>query len=1282
MTANLNSGTCRESRIPAALDIDLMYEDNLSIKKKPFSVEERSLADLFQFAQKYSGHLLFYDSSDRIAGDWTPFFKGEPKQIADFVKDPQAFMPEPFTLDETKAKDEAHRQKILQIRELSKPHLALFLSFLKMLRHPQKQFCDLTARHLNFCYREILQLKNKTENPDKVLLAFEAAPEIEKHLLPKGTLVLAGKDKLGKALHYSLQEDIIVSRAKLKDLRTLAVDKQYTDLKTLHLQIGKTEKGFEAILQQALGYPKQGDSLPPYPYPNGKPATISVLEKIYSDIQSISVITDTISIFINQLYMTIEDFSYLIATYKKPKPTDKDWQKVYEILEQAFKNKNLNARYLELKQKREKQGFIKMLEFALGWPDSGNPLPPMPKDCDKDIKILYQKLKQSYAIEQDSIYARYVRKYLNMKIGDFIAIMEVYNKAETKGKAKESDWKNVYETLEKARAQKRGYQYPKVGKTELKNIYAKSDIKDEKALKLFKTFGEYNDKDGKKDGKAEKLEQTRDHSLFFLPGFRLSSPLLFLKQGERTITIQLSFKKETYKKERLEEILQKDGNPFDIYISAENQWQKIDNYQLSANKEGISVKLSFDEEFPPISPIEGYAYPCVKFFTKNLGETYHFIKTLVPEKVDISANVKGLKDIKIRNDEGRIPSNFLFMPFGSEPHSGSAFYLSEDEIASRKLDSLSLNITWLPDISLNLKERYKKYIDSGIVSARDVSKDPFKVQLSLFSKKKLKKVDTEKELFSDLDLNKQTTLTFNDLGKTALYERSENKLSDRDDPIDMPGYFKLVLQNDFMHSIYPLVTQVISKIARTEDPIVYQPYTPVIQTISLDYQASASIDLAKVAENNQLEQSTYEQSTYPDKIDQIHPFGHLAIKPLKTDQPGNITLFQDYDYEGALFIGLSSVKPPEDVSLLFQFAAGTADSEQTQPEVNWTYLSDKGWEKFTNEQILSDSTMNMLHSGILKFSIPENASVNNTIMPQGMHWIRGIVPKNRKSFYQTLDIRAQAVSAVFKNMDNELSHLKSLLPPHSIKEPAKNDPAIVRLSQPYSSFGGRPEEDNRLFHTRVSERLRHKNRAISPWDYERIVLENFPEIYRVKCLNNSDIKKLPDYDPKTGIAKMEIVVIPDVSSYIPFIPLEPKAPSYLLEKIEALLQKLSSPLISIKVKNPRYQHLKYKIKVCFKKGYARGYYLNVMNEDIKRFLSPWAYGAQYQGSLSFGSEVYNSSIIHYLEKKEYIDYLAEVKFYEPYQDKEHKVSDSTVAELSFPDSVLVSASQHELEPII
>ena len=52
------------------------------------------------------------------------------------------------------------------------------------------------------------------------------------------------------------------------------------------------------------------------------------------------------------------------------------------------------------------------------------------------------------------------------------------------------------------------------------------------------------------------------------------------------------------------------------------------------------------------------------------------------------------------------------------------------------------------------------------------------------------------------------------------------------------------------------------------------------------------------------------------------------------------------------------------------------------------------------------------------------------------------------------------------------------------------------------SIGGRLTDTDPLFYQRSSERLRHKEKSISIWDYETLILDNFPEVFRVKCLNH------------------------------------------------------------------------------------------------------------------------------------------------------------------------------------
>jgi len=56
--------------------------------------------------------------------------------------------------------------------------------------------------------------------------------------------------------------------------------------------------------------------------------------------------------------------------------------------------------------------------------------------------------------------------------------------------------------------------------------------------------------------------------------------------------------------------------------------------------------------------------------------------------------VEGVKNLILQNDSAVLNPNKPFNPFGSQPVVGSAFYIGSKEIFSKKVDLLTLNITW------------------------------------------------------------------------------------------------------------------------------------------------------------------------------------------------------------------------------------------------------------------------------------------------------------------------------------------------------------------------------------------------------------------------------------------------------------------------------------------------------------------------------------------------------------------------------------------------------------
>jgi hypothetical protein len=104
------------------------------------------------------------------------------------------------------------------------PHFALIITFVKLFGIAQDDLNRYTQRHLDFYYKDTLQLTNKKAEADLVHLLFELQKPVPKHLLKKDTLFKGGKDSItGKELTYSLTEDIVINKATVEKIQSIQV---------------------------------------------------------------------------------------------------------------------------------------------------------------------------------------------------------------------------------------------------------------------------------------------------------------------------------------------------------------------------------------------------------------------------------------------------------------------------------------------------------------------------------------------------------------------------------------------------------------------------------------------------------------------------------------------------------------------------------------------------------------------------------------------------------------------------------------------------------------------------------------------------------------------------------------------------------------------------------------------------------------------------------------------------------------------------------------------------
>lgn len=366
------------------------------------------------------------------------------------------------------------------------------------------------------------------------------------------------------------------------------------------------------------------------------------------------------------------------------------------------------------------------------------------------------------------------------------------------------------------------------------------------------------------------------------------------------------------------------------------------------------------------------------------------------------------------------------------------------------------------------------------------------------------------------------------------------------------------------------------------------PYLPQAETVEVDYQA----DVTTLPDADQPPDLTFYHLT---------PFG--GYEQVAVDDSG-ASLLPRFDNPGNLYLGLSPFMRAQDLTLLFQMAnprpGGMADE---LPPVTWSYLSHNAWNALTPAQVLSDGTNGMQNTGIVALRLPAIPGTGTVLAPT-QRWLRASVAGAPDLFPQTVAVTPQALLASRFQDGEQGAPYSEPVPAGAITGALQDLGDIATVAQPMPSFGGRPAQDARAFEIGSGERLRHKDRAVLAWDYERLVLERFPSIWKVKAL--------PAHDASVGRVPGSTLVVVVPGPEFPQIsdPTVPAAPGEVLNQIAAYLRERASPFAAILVDNPLYVRLTVDATVVFADGQQPGEAIGRLNDDLVQYLSPWFYDAE------------------------------------------------------------------------
>lgn len=773
-------------------------------------------------------------------------------------------------------------------------------------------------------------------------------------------------------------------------------------------------------------------------------------------------------------------------------------------------------------------------------------------------------------------------------------------------------------------------------------------------------------------------------------GFAIASPILSLKEGIRNIEITFTFK-NTINNDDYQNII----NYTSIYLTTQKKWYEVTeisesldvkagtNFETSFDLNIMKIAFQLDESVDAITNYNTKVYgeefnselPIAKFvFKTEEEEGYELYKSLAQNKLEsitINIDVQNIKGVTLENDNSTINAVKPFYPFTTIPVVGSNFYIKFEEAFIKKWETIDATITW-KNKPTNFVDHYKAYKSTslnsisitefndnllgtdnafkpagGIVSNNDY----FKYDLAILSNNVWSNISANQSIFTSSNLNTTTLSASN----SDTYNTEKN------------GQLKMTLKTSFLHSLYPKIYALALATENKHIILPNEPYTPLVESITFNYAATETTNFIQTGLNSLEETYTENQA----KLFHIHPFGYSEEHSFLKSELDFVTntnsyLVPTYCIGGELFIGLENTAELEQVTLLLQVLEGSENpltpSFTGKQKVEWSILGNNEWKILEYADILLNETDNLLQSGLFKFNLPKEATKDNTTLPKNYIWLKAKMHKKYDVVCKIIGIHSQVVQATFEDNSNDLTHLKTGLEANTISKLIQRISTVKSVAQPYNSFDYKPEESDEDYYRRTSERLRHKNRAITMWDYEHIILQEFPELYKVKCLNHTSETSYQNPGNVT------LVVIPDTVNKNVFDIYQPRVSTATLNKVKDHITQLNSMHCTVFVINPNYEEVQVNLKVKFGLGYDENFYSQELNTDITKFLSPWAFDAEIP--ITFGVSIHISSLINYIEKLGYVDYLQDVKLLK------NGAPSNKVVTPSNPKSILVSAKEH------
>lgn len=687
------------------------------------------------------------------------------------------------------------------------------------------------------------------------------------------------------------------------------------------------------------------------------------------------------------------------------------------------------------------------------------------------------------------------------------------------------------------------------------------------------------------------------------------------------------------------------GTAFLFNLSTEDGWLGLDRYDVQEADEGdvgFRIVLSLSSEAPGIvgclPAVHGEQWqtelPLMKLSINPEASlnVYSMLEQYCLDRISIHVDVHGVRNVVAFNSISQLDPSKPFFPFGPAPTTSSYLALSAPEAARKPLTRFGIHLHWgdLPQGDEGFDGHYAGYrsrFRNGSFTAKVnvltnggwQPKSEAQIQSAALFSAQGKKLNEHQYInVESADYLRPVAI---DEEAFDLGLRTRN------------GFIKLTLATPdaaFGHQQYPVkLSETLESNAKTKRVkkkrnLPNPPYTPLLNKIAIDYSATSTLNMNSQSDN--------QGERHPERIYRLHAFGTQAIYP--NTGGGEIQFFKPFDHDGNLLLGLSGSNVRGLLSLYFSLADDSVRSKSgISARHYWSYLGANGWTPLRADQIVSDGTKGFLCSGIITLDLPGDISKRQGDMAGDYYWLRVSTDRQSRDFCSLRSIRTHAMEFRRDQTDGASFDAQSGNWSKLQWQPVQSIPGLGTISQLDAFLDVDKQETRQQLITRISERIRHRSRAVSAWDYERLVLEKFPVVGKVMCLPNRSTAA-------SGIVpgSLLVVVTPRVSDPQSVIGKTPRLSAVYLNDIQEYLASLGSAFANIEVTNPSYEWVQVRCAAVFEKYASGGKFIDWLNEDIGKYLNPWdetGYG------LKFCQPVKREDLYSYLYNLDYIKYVTD-----------------------------------------